>query len=734
MASMISHSERLSGKISGFVITLFVMASALFPAPPAETKGHWPQKTSVLRDDASATLTLSTPFYAVTHDLKRGGAISKIVLMNGRASNLLVQPIETSIQIEDKSVAAPYSGPDSLPLYSDLNDASPAVSHRTSEAAEIVTVRCRLLDKSGKESGVTIQTTYTYRWGYIKIHKDVLFPDAPIRIKNLGVFSTSLHPSLSEYGYRNGVQERVFANLWSWRSEIIQWRKMRPGSQLDNFLQTRHLPRYLVFANPGVEGLEWFMGDDLSQWDYQMTGQAGTSFGQVSTTRNPLGVAVSLYPVSLYKGSVAVRGSYAFDYYLGLPILEGHAYNPWLNQRVAINGGKWISEEEVKKWAESGVNVVTLHNDGPTRDGLFWRDGSYPPYPPEEMKKMDQVIDLCHKYGIKIAPYFSNHELFGTVEEYVHHGEEWKRIVDDTGTNIDWRYGYYMCLKSGFLDFFKLCVDRVLKNHKFDGVYYDWNLALYCNNPLHVGKTSNGVSGDKGLGALALSPTGHWDQDELLELVEWTRRRVGPDGLVLLHNTLVPMFATENFADYIVGMEFGYNLVSESFPKLEELPLEWNFVGARSRAAISGGIIAPRAPRRVHQHMALAGLLTAVAPWRATPEASTLFQLLKPLGDLEQYRFADWRNGAVTLDRNDCASAIYSQPGEAFVILGNFSAEAMSVTCRVLPGALPSPLSSVSSAELMAGETPVRLDAGRLTSGGEKVTIPGDGAVILRLK
>jgi len=40
------------------------------------------------------------------------------------------------------------------------------------------------------------------------------------------------------------------------------------------------------------------------------------------------------------------------------------------------------------------------------------------------MEKMDKVIKICHKYGIKIAPYFSNHELFPTVEEYKKHGQE----------------------------------------------------------------------------------------------------------------------------------------------------------------------------------------------------------------------------------------------------------------------------------------------------------------------
>ena len=33
---------------------------------------------------------------------------------------------------------------------------------------------------------------------------------------------------------------------------------------------------------------------------------------------------------------------------------------------------------------------------------------------------------------------------------------------------------------------------------------------------------------------------------------------VGPDGLIIVHDTTTPMFATENFADYVVATEWGY--------------------------------------------------------------------------------------------------------------------------------------------------------------------------------
>ena len=92
------------------------------------------------------------------------------------------------------------------------------------------------------------------------------------------------------------------------------------------------MPRYSVFTNPGFEGIEWFVSDDLSQWDYQMAGLLGTSFCYVFSSGNPHCIGLSIYPVNLYKGVVAVSGTYNFDYYIGVPVLEGHAYNPWLKK------------------------------------------------------------------------------------------------------------------------------------------------------------------------------------------------------------------------------------------------------------------------------------------------------------------------------------------------------------------------------------------------------------------
>jgi hypothetical protein len=289
-----------------------------------------------------------------------------------------------------------------------------------------------------------------------------------------------------------------------------------------------------------------------------------------------------------------------------------------------------------------------------------------------------------------------------------------------------------MCLRSGWLKFLKLSIDRVLKNHPLNGVYYDWNVALYCSNGLHEGKNAGEVA------------SGHWDIDELLDLMEWTRRRVGPNGLVIVHNTTTPMFALENFANHVVANEWGYGKWKDPGPDMHELPLEWSLVGARSRGVISYGQLDAKSSRRLHRLFALEALLGGVTPWPANAETFECFSLLKPLGDIEQYRFSDWQNQTVVLKGVRCASAIYSKPGMSYVILANLDEKPQEVGCIVRPSELPYPLTSINAAKLInpvpANEASLNtdrsadVDVGRLTSDGIRVNLPGDRAVLLQIR
>jgi hypothetical protein len=180
-------------------------------------------------------------------------------------------------------------------------------------------------------------------------------------------------------------------------------------------------------------------------------------------------------------------------------------------------------------------------------------------------------------------------------------------------------------------------------------------------------------------------------------------------------------------------MEFIYGMLSVSMPRPEELPLEWNFAGARPRAVIGYGTIAPEAPKRLHQLHAITTLMTSVAPWPASEEAMALYKILKPLGDIEQYKFEDWRNKAVLLDDRDCLTAVYSRAGEAYVLLANLEANPKKVRCRIDTEKLPVALKAATSAEI-PGKDAAQPAAAKLTGDGEDITIPADDVVMIHLK
>jgi len=700
------------------LVLLGTAATAAEP-PGATPPRTTPQAYRVERNDASGTLTLRTPYYTVEHDLKRGGAVARIALAHGKAANLLVRPLQT--RVVDQTGA----------VLSDLYDSKASVTHRREGLREIVTVESALKGGNGRASGFRVKSTLEYRWGYLKIRKEVLAP-AGAGVREVCPLSTVLAPSLSHYGYREGRTEEEGAPPFAFGSNV--WGKLRPDHAADKPLQTRYVPRSMIFVDPGIEGLEWFASSDLSPWELQLAGRRGQGQCLLQPSKDPPGLALSIAPLWSASEALPVPAACAFDFYLAFPILEGRAHRPWLHTTFNRNRGNWVSPDEVRRWAEKGIQTVHCHNDGDYYgDGLFWRDGSYPPYP--DMDRYDKVLADCRRVGIRTATYFSNKELHPSTKEFQEHGAAWGRTNRKGDLQHNFfrpksEFGAQMCLRSGWLDFLKLSIDRVLTNHALDGVYYDWNVALLCCNPRHEGSRDPKAPAK-----------GHWDIDELLDLMEWTRMRVGPRGLIIVHNTTTPMFAVENFADYVVATEWGYGKWTERAPDLQDLPLEWNLAGAIPRGVISYGVLDRNAPRRLHRVFALEALLGGVAPWPASDETFELLPLLKPLGDLGSYRFVDWRNAAVRLSHPRCGAAVYSRPGEAYLLLANLDPDPREVTCLLHPDKLPHPLAlPVAAAGVAAGKAGAAgareassLDARLLTGEGLKIVIPGDDALLIRV-
>jgi len=706
----------------GFVLLFGSVRPSVAGESEGSAAGVWPQQYTVQKDESVGRLRLSTPYYTVVHDLQQGGAISAIRLTHGRATNLLVQPLATRIQNENGT------------SFTDLPDTRAGVTHHREGLTERVIVEARLMDDQGNASDVKLRTTFVYHWGYIKIRKEFLGPPAGARVREVCPVTVVLAPSLSDYGYREGTTEAEGAPAFSFGSN--RWGKLRPGNSGTPPVTLLQVPRSMLFADAGVEGVEWFVGSDLAQWDLQLAGRRGQARCQWSLQEQPTGLALAVAPFFSTNATVVLSNQCRFDFYLGIPLKEESAQPPWLHTSFNRNRGAWVTPAQIQHWAASGIQTVHCHNDGDYYgDGLFWRDGAYPPYP--DMAGFDQVLTHCRQAGIRTATYFSNKELHPDTREFQEQGRVWGRMDRAgnlrhnfyAGTN---EFGAQMCLRSGWLEFLKSSIDRVLKRHPLDGVYYDWNVALYCANPVHEGKKPGEVA------------AGHWDIDELLDLMEWTRRRVGPQGLVIVHNTTTPMFSLENFANHVVANEWGYGRWKDTGPRLEDLPLEWSLVGARSRGVISYGQLNAESPARLHRLFALQALLSGVTPWPASPVTFELVKQLQPVGDFPAYRFADWRNQAVSLAGDRCATAIYSRPGEAYALLSNLQDHSLEVRCVVRPQHLPHPLPGITHAAIIrdaaraaSGDLesgPRELDATALVGPGVPLTLAPDSLVLLRLR
>jgi len=239
-------------------------------------------------------------------------------------------------------------------------------------------------------------------------------------VREVCPLSTVLAPSLTDYGYREGITEEEKAPPFSFGSN--RWAKLRRDDPSDPALKTRYVPRSMIFVDPGVEGLEWFVSSDLSQWELQMTGSRGGGQCLLDRNQDPPGLALSISPLWSPDASVSLPSACLFDFYLAFPLLEGRAHEPWLHTSFNRNRGEWRSTEEIGRWAEKGIQTVHCHNDGDYYgDGLFWRDGSYPPYP--DMDRYDKVLTDCRQVGIRTATYFSNKELHPSTQEFQQHGD-----------------------------------------------------------------------------------------------------------------------------------------------------------------------------------------------------------------------------------------------------------------------------------------------------------------------
>ena len=248
--------------------------------------GVYPQ-THELRTDGDSSLVVSNDFYEIVHDRSLGGAISAIRLLKAGGDNLLLEPTRCHLQAADSE--SPFS----------LNDKAEMTVGSDGDATTL-TFEGPLLDESGRDSGAVLKVSYIHRWGHVKIRQELQLPPDGIEVRSLLMHHWTVRPELCWFGVRPGAVAEP--SNWLWAFGVCQWGRFAPGRSFDSTYESRHVPRYVCLAEPGRRGLEWFVGSQLSQWDYQVAGSPGHGSLSITSTPDPLGMLLRICVLDLPDG------------------------------------------------------------------------------------------------------------------------------------------------------------------------------------------------------------------------------------------------------------------------------------------------------------------------------------------------------------------------------------------------------------------------------------------------
>ena len=589
--------------------------------------------------DEKGRLSVKTRFWEVIHDSKAGGCITSIRFFHGSGRNVLRRPIYS------------YFG-----SFWDISNDEAKISQVEEDGVLKVKITGKLRDVNGyTESNVDYEYLYEYKEGHVKVTHRYFFRRGIAGIGDVGVGCVEAIPELSCFAAR---PSHIRAHPPHATCAAVWGRITFDGRPV---FEERNIPLYMAVFNPGVEGVEFLPGPDLEEWTKQLVDRRDVGRFQIVGEPGPDRVRIVVEPLSSktngYRSSRRFSGEYRFTFYIGLPKIPERVPRRYMH--LAFGNHPWPSDEDIRKWAYAGVTVVRLHNDyHPSGD--FWHDGSWPPYDERGMSELRRVIDTCHRYGIKIVPYFSLYEINPKSDAFADGYIVWRRTVDERGSLIETYppnhyYGFGMCLKSGWKDFLKGYVKKVVETLGFDGVYYDYAHYWFCNNRLHS-------RGD------------HTNIDDLIEFLEYTRDLVGEDGVVLLHQSgWFPCVLVENYADGLIMFEDTSSW--REMPPLEKFPpntLHLRFMNVAPR------IPCPlyNAPDGVKASWDLCAkcVLFGAFPWQGLgPESEPVLALFEAFRafDLSRFRFEDYTRGYVKTSDTAIKGAVYFNDERILTVLSN---------------------------------------------------------------
>ncbi|MGO9239577.1 MAG: DUF6259 domain-containing protein [Bryobacteraceae bacterium] len=688
-------------RIRAFALCLaFVSLAAAGPAPASGIDFSAPGGGSIdLQTDPGNRAVVRSQYWRLEFDLRNGGVLDTIVFLHGSGQNLLLQPLVTSV------------GP-----WSDRN--APAVTLDSSRQGNLLRLEFSgRLAAVGRQAGpVAFRTVWTISPFMVRADHTLVFSQE-VPTATLSIGSTTVRRDLDEYGVRVGPADDPNPGHWWPPRDMVPATLGKVQDEGGAFVDQRHAPLYLLLFHRDLEGFDLTTASDLETWELGLTGRPG--LGRYSAALAGDGIQVTRQPLNVRRPVNIHKGEYTFSYYLGLPRIVEKSERKW--RHISFGNHPWPSDADIAHWADSGVNIARLHNDYEL-DENFWHDGAWPPYDAAGMAEMRRVIATCHKYGIKVVPYFSIHEFHPTAPGYKEHEAEWARTVGPPASVHHnhmgkGEYGAQMCPMSGWLDRRKHDIEQAYRELGFDGIYFDWVMELPCDNRQH-------------------NPKLHLGTDGVIDLLAWTRRLIQPQGTLIVHiYGLMPSIAFENFADLVVNME--ENSEAESMMRMSQVPLVTVLAESIPRSPCPS-YRADQALERNRNNISQFVVL-GMFPWAgyvsdAVSEATLqLFRAFKPY-KLEDFLFRNTDSGVVRTGWDDVYGALYAKDDLALVVVSNTSPEPrQNIVVRVQRDAL-----AFHSARLSVTDTRTRkavsVDAKALADGSLVTQLEGYEYRILELR
>lgn len=485
--------------------------------------------------DAKKRAVIENEYIRWVFDPACGGEMTGAFVKNGSNTNLLATPQYISVEFYGKNAGS----------YSNIN--LPAADFKAEEHDGVccISMSQKLADADGKIlENITVKREIScHPWGYCTHHVKIIAEKRFSAFNELKIGSFYVHKNMDCCAIRKnnaGSPYAIQANT------VERWMDMTHGDSYQDYpvFTASALPLSVLLLKKGVEGIEMSLGDELHQWD-NIGHELFRPFSRIgfSTKKDAYDVRFSVY--AGMDTCQYLEGEYDFSYRVTLPFVRKNIvpFRPFsgnIFQGAKTFETRWPDDQKIKAWKDNGCNLMRLHNDGDSfSNGQFWRDADFPPYSEEEMAKLHDCLARMKKADVAVVPYFSVKEFHPEAKEYSENADQWfrdiasdgKKVINFCGSSI---FGTQMCLKSNWFEHRKKTILEVLENCDFSGIYYDWCAGSECSNPSH-GKR-------------------HWDNDKLLEFLEWTHDIVG-DGEMYLHLTMSPCLAAENMASLVLTEE-----------------------------------------------------------------------------------------------------------------------------------------------------------------------------------